>query len=221
MADLSKIKPLQRENLPEIVFDRLCHLILEGGIEPGQALTVASLSDALNVSPMPIREAMARLSHTGAFAKMNGRSLGVPLLSADQLIQLRDIRIRLETMATEQAVGNVDAAFIDRLEGLMGKMIAAEQARDNNRFINVNYQFHFTIYEQSNNAELLEIIKGLWLRVSPHFHLSNSRGHLKVSNEIHRRLLDAIREGRAEDAADHIASDIKRANDQIIACLHG
>ena len=127
MPDLSKMQPLKRENLPEIVFDRLCELILEGGLEPGQSVTVATLSEVLGVSPMPIREAMARLAHIGALTRLSGRSMGVPILERKELKNLRDVRNEIETAALSWAIDNRTPEFIQTLEDRLSEMVQAEQ----------------------------------------------------------------------------------------------
>ena len=98
-------------------------------------------------------------------------------------------------------------------------MVQAEQASDNRGFIHSNYLFHFTIYEQSGNPVALEIIRNLWLRVSPYFHLLNIRGHLQISNEIHFELLSAIKEGDKKRAREFLSNDINRAYQKMVTCL--
>ncbi|NOE33373.1 GntR family transcriptional regulator [Ruegeria sp. HKCCD7318] len=219
MHDLSKMQPLKRENLQDIVFSKLCELILEGGLEPGQPVTVATLSEALSVSPMPIREAMARLAHSGALTHLSGRSMGVPKLERQDLRYLRDVRCEIEPAALSWAIDNQTPEFIRSLEDHLTEMVKAEQASDNHGFIHSNYLFHFTIYEQSGNPVALEIIRNLWLRVSPYFHLLNIRGHLQISNEIHFQLLSAIKEGNKSEARSCLSSDINRAYEQMVTCL--
>lgn len=219
MPDLSNIRPVKRENLPEIVYERLCQLILEGGLEPGQAVTVATLSEALDVSPMPIREAMARLSHIGALTKISGRSVGVPSATYDELVCLRDARLAVEEEAVRKAIGNTTKEFESSLHALLVEMIQAEETHDNLRFINLNYRFHFSIYSQSDNPVLVEIIRNLWLRISPNFHILNVRGHLKISNKLHTEMLAAIENRDSPTACRCLRDDINRAHDQLITCL--
>ena len=219
MHDLSKMQPLKRENLQDIVSSKLCELILEGGLEPGQPVTVATLSEALSVSPMPIREAMARLAHIGALTQLSGRSMGVPKLERQDFKYIRDVRCEIEPAALSWAIDNQTPEFIRSLEDHLTEMVQAEQASDNRGFIHSNYLFHFTIYEQSGNPVALEIIRNLWLRVSPYFHLLNIRGHLQISNEIHFQLLSAIKEGNKSEARSCLSSDINRAYEQMVTCL--
>ena len=219
MNDLSKMQPLKRENLPEIVFDRLCELILSGGLEPGRSVTVATLSEVLGVSPMPIREAMARLAHIGALTRQSGRSMGVPTLERKDLENLRNVRNVVETAALSWAIDNRTPKFIQSLEDRLSEMVQAEQASDNHSFIHCNFLFHFSIYEQADNPVSLEIIRNLWLRICPHFHLLNIRGHLQISNEIHFELLSAIKEGDKKRASEFLSNDINRAHQRMVTCL--
>ena len=211
MPNLTLIQPLKRENLREVVHARLCDLILKGGIEPGQSVTVASLSSALQVSPMPIREAMSRLVDAGALTRLSGRSMGVPKLTRAELDDLTRVRREIEGRAVSWAVAHQDPALLATLDAIFARMTVAEKAADNPAFINLNYQLHFAIYERSGSDLLLGIIRNLWLRITPYFHMLDAEGHLKVSNDIHARLLASIRARDAEAATACLHEDIDRA----------
>src|SRR4051812_36694355 len=51
-------EPLQRDTLQDRVYGQLAGLILDGGIPPGQLVTIQRLAEALGVSTMPVREAL-------------------------------------------------------------------------------------------------------------------------------------------------------------------
>ncbi len=53
-ADGAEIARLSKETLQDKVFGQLTNLILDGGIAPGEMVTVQSLADAFGVSPMPV-----------------------------------------------------------------------------------------------------------------------------------------------------------------------
>ena len=61
MPDYTSIMPVRRENLQVAVYRQICYLILQGDVQPGQSLTVATLAKALDVSPMPVRDALSSL----------------------------------------------------------------------------------------------------------------------------------------------------------------
>lgn len=82
-------QPLQKDKLNDQVLDRLCTLLRQGEFTPGEAATVASISEAFQISAMPGREAITRLIAVGALTRVSGRSVRVPLLSRayDHLIE--------------------------------------------------------------------------------------------------------------------------------------
>ena len=101
--------PVKRETLQSIVHTRLCNLILEGELAPGESVTVASIAKALDVSPMPVRDAISRLMALGALTVVSGRSIGVPLLDLDELDDMLRVRLEVEAMAVRWAAENVDS----------------------------------------------------------------------------------------------------------------
>src|ERR1700757_3411756 len=88
-----QVVPLARDTLHERAYRRICDLILDGEIAPGQVVTIANLADAFGVSTMPVREALKRLMTAGALSLVTGRSIGVPRLSLDRLADLRRVRL--------------------------------------------------------------------------------------------------------------------------------
>ena len=111
MPDYTSIVPVRRENLQAPVYRQICKLILQGDVQPGQSLTVATLAKALDVSPMPVRDALSRLTHAGVLTTVSGRTLGVPRLSMEELEELYQVRLEIESIALEWAVAHRTDAF--------------------------------------------------------------------------------------------------------------
>ncbi len=213
------VTPLKRETLQTLVHQRLCDLILQGEIAPGESITVGSIAKALDVSPMPVREAISRLMALGALTVVSGRSIGVPRLGLQELADLRWVRSEVEASAVRWAVQQRDAAFLAKLEEILCSMEAAEKAGQVREFIHANYDFHFAIYRQAGSPLLLEIIGNIWLRINPQFHLLQRHGHYRVSNRQHRALFDAISAGDEAVAVAALREDIGSAYEVILATL--
>lgn len=213
------VTPPNKETLQQGVHQQLCHLILQGKIEPGQSVTVATLSKALNVSPMPVREAISRLMASGALTTVSGRSIGVPQLSLSDFNDLKKVRIETERVALRWAIEHRNEAFLEKLNELYTQLMDAEKHADNPRFIDLNYQFHFAIYEQAGSPILLRVIQELWLRISPYFHLLDAKGHLQISNKTHRDLVNAIKSGNIKKAEDALETDITKAYEKLIKLI--
>jgi len=213
------VAPVKRETLQSIVHARLCDLILEGQLAPGESVTVASIAKALDVSPMPVRDAISRLMALGALTVVSGRSIGVPRLGLEELDDMLRVRLEIEATAVRWAAGNVDKAFLGALESVLEKMEEAERSDRVKDFIRSNYDFHFTIYRQAASPLLLQLISNIWLRINPHFHLLHRHGHYRVSNRQHRKIFEALQKGDGETAVDALHEDIESAYKVIAATL--
>src|SRR4051812_10868239 len=98
-----QVEPLARDTLQERVYNQLAGLILDGGIAPGQFVTIQGLAEAFDVSTMPVREALKRLTAANALTVVSGRSIGIPPLTLDRLTDLRNVRVEIEGTAAAWA----------------------------------------------------------------------------------------------------------------------
>src|SRR5262245_49175212 len=98
------LKPVTRGTLPDEIYRQIRELILDGGIAPGELVTIQGLADAFEVSAMPVREALQRLTAEKALTVIAGRSVGIPALRAKRLRDLCRVRLEIESLATIWAV---------------------------------------------------------------------------------------------------------------------
>src|SRR3954451_24955357 len=74
-------RPVGRESMQDRVYRQLVSMILDGDVEPGRTVTIAGIADAFQVSAMPVREALHRLTAAKALTVVAGRSVGIPPLT--------------------------------------------------------------------------------------------------------------------------------------------
>jgi DNA-binding GntR family transcriptional regulator len=213
------LKPVNRGTLPGEIYRQIKELILDGGIAPGELVTIQGLADAFGVSAMPVREALQRLTAEKALTVVSGRSVGIPQLQAARLRDLCRVRIEIETLATVWAAGNLSATDIAQLEGLVAAMAQAVADGDPHQFVRANHEFHFTVYRASGSETLLSIIEGLWLQVSPYFHLLHGSGNYALANHEHEQLLVAVRRNDPQAAGRAIRADIEEAAKVLLGLL--
>lgn len=212
MPSLSqRVTPLRKESLQDGVFGRLCELILEGGIAPGESITVASVAEAFGVSPMPVREALTRLTAAGALTVVSGRTIGIPKLSRDRLEDLRRVRIEVETTAARWATVKALPTFHRQLAVILERLRDAEKTADTKLYVQANYDFHFAIYRHAGSPLILAIIENLWLQISPYFHLLRESGNFQISNLQHERIYEGVRRGDEDGVIDALTADIDGA----------
>ncbi len=205
------VMPIQRATMQEDVYRQAKQLILNGELEPGRSITIQGLADAFGVSAMPVREAIQRLTAEKALTVVAGRSLGIPPLSRERLDDLTRARLEIEALAVGWATDSADEAMLDHLESLIAEMDNRPRTEDRRGYLRANREFHATIYRASGSDVLLGIIEGLWLQISPYFHLLQERGNYVVSNRHHRALVQALRARQRDDAIAALRSDIRDA----------
>jgi DNA-binding GntR family transcriptional regulator len=212
-------QPIQKDKLHDQVYDRLCTLLREGEFTPGRAVPVSKVAKAFGVSAMPVREALTRLMAIGVLANVSGRSVGVPVLGYDELTDLRNVRLEIESLAVRWAVKNRDKVFLAELDDLLGRLEKTERSGDVAAYIKTNYEFHFRLYQQSRSPVLTEVIATLWLRVSPHLYQLEKEDQYKVSNIHHRKIVESIRRGDADAASEALIADLSDAYEVLVRML--
>ncbi|ESW80419.1 GntR family transcriptional regulator [Mesorhizobium sp. M0902] len=214
-----EITPLSRETLQDRVYRHVTELILDGSIVPGEMVTVQSLADAFGVSPMPVREALRRLSAANALMVVSGRSIGIPALSRARLIDLRNVRFEIEAIAAAWAAERMDDASVALLRQHLDALEQANAAGDVKSYLRANYAFHFSIYRAAGSENMLNIIENLWLQISPYFNMLHDSGNYSTANQHHQEMFAALRDRNAEAVRAAVRADIDAAFTVLIKLL--
>ena len=102
--------PTEDGPLHDRVYRRLRDALITGRIVPGRAVTLRGLAQSLGVSPMPVREAIRRVSAEGGLIVGANRRVWVPDMDADRFDELVRTRTLLEPEAAVRALPHIDAA---------------------------------------------------------------------------------------------------------------
>lgn len=210
------IAPLSKDTLQERVYRHVREMILDGSIVPGEMVTVQSLADAFGVSPMPVREALRRLTAANALTVVSGRSVGIPPLSVERLTDLRNVRHEIEAIAAGWAAERRDDGDLPQLARHLEAMQEANAAGDVKSYLRANYGFHFTIYRAAKSENLLKITEDLWLQISPYFNMLHESGNYSTANAHHAAMFAALRDRDAEAMREAVHADIDGAYEVLL-----
>src|ERR1700759_3819667 len=89
--------------LAEKAFDTLHTAIITGQLRPGTRFTIEELAELIEMSPMPIREAVRRLDAAGLVENIPHRGARVTELSVRDLSEAYEARLALEVLAVRRA----------------------------------------------------------------------------------------------------------------------
>ncbi len=147
------------------VYDSIKGKILREKLQPGDRLVVAELAQELDVSPMPVREALIRLSQENFVEIMPHVGARVIGFNQEKLLEVQQVRTELESLATRLLAPVITDEQVATLEGLLVVGQTALDSPDVHVFYEWNQRFHFTIVEMNPNRLLEELFKSIWERL--------------------------------------------------------
>lgn len=194
----------------------LRHALMTGRFEPGQRLTIRGLAETLGMSMTPVREAVARLAAERAIEAEPNRWMRIPILSADELRELRDIRVALEGLATERAAPRMTPDLLRELDVQEAEIVRLRKVGDPKSRIAAINRLHFTVYRASAMPALVEMIEGLWLRSGPYVNLLFPGYVMQERGTLRAATLRALARGDAASARRSMEADVGNALDWLI-----
>ncbi|MGB0254496.1 MAG: GntR family transcriptional regulator [Litorivicinaceae bacterium] len=144
------------ESLAEMAARRLRALILTGELQPGERVTEAGLTDLLQISRTPAREAIRILSSEGLLVVFPNRGAEVVSYSPEVVRDSIEVVEYLEGMAGRFAAERATDSEIDEICSLTLEMQAAFRRRDKIRYYTLNQEIHYAILKASHNDVLVE-----------------------------------------------------------------
>lgn len=197
--------------LAEMVAEQLHAEILSGEIPAGSHLRLNDLATRLQISPMPVREAVRRLEALGLVEQHPHRGAFVRQLSLDDFEDTMRVRVMLEGAAVQQAAGRFTLDDARRAADLLARyreLVGADrrvEARE------VHTDFHFALYRASGSRWLLHAIEPVWRNSERYRFAAGSGESAQVLLAEHDAILDACRAGDAECASNALADHLQRA----------
>lgn len=209
-----------RSSLSEKIYADLRLALMSGAYEPGARLNIRKLGIANRTSATPAREAVMQLVREGALELKTGYQPRVPVLTADQYIRIREVKVPLERLATELATIHMADETFAHLVKLDHQFIDAEHRGDWKEAMSTNRAFHFTIYNASGNDVLVRTIENLWLLTGPVVHKQYvSSPRLPSDSGLHAQIIDALRRRMPNEAGDLIVQDMREGSAKILEHL--
>jgi DNA-binding GntR family transcriptional regulator len=209
-----------RVTIQDGVYLQLREALLTGRFDPGQVLTIASLSQSFDTSHMPVREALRRLAAENALEVARNGSARVPPVSVLRLDDLCRARAAIEGLATEISAQLINSEDIDALEIVVAEHEACAQSGQVFAMLDKNREFHYAVYKASRSEVLTQLIDTLWLRYGPYMRMLSAYVEPRMSSEDfmsytvhHRRIIAAMRQRDAGRAREEMVSDIRDTQD--------
>ena len=191
--------------------------ILAGELAPGQRLKIDELASLLEVSHMPVREALRELEGESVLEVFPHRGAVVKGVDERFVRNFYDIRAAVEGMLTERCAERIDAEGLARLALDVAAFEAADHG-DAAALVRANRALHETINAAADNPEALRMLaQGRVLADALRLRFGYGTGRIDVVVAEHHALLRAIRRRDAAKAGDIARRHCLRARDDLIA----
>lgn len=187
----------------DLVLTSMREAILTAALPPGARLRQEKLAELFGTSRIPIREALRALEYEGLVSSMPRRGFTVTELDADDIEEVYDLRVVLESHAVRLAVPLITDEDLQLLEGLYARMVAAVTGDEQ---LAARERFYSRLYSITGRPRLVAQISRLRQEIARSLRWPT----LQHAPEHHERFLEAIKAGDADGAAALLASHYRR-----------
>jgi DNA-binding GntR family transcriptional regulator len=171
--------------------------ILSGKYKPGDRLNESQIARELNISRIPVREALSQLQEQGLVQNRERRGMFVTNIGPEEVLQISSLRIVLETEALRLAQKRMTPHVLASLEKIVDKM-----DNWNGTLLDaaaLDLEFHRTLWRASGNPYLERALNAVMVPLFAHKTLEHvTRDVRRWRMSHHRVLLDAVA-GRSHD----------------------
>ena len=143
------------KSLTDITIDNIRKSIIEGEFELGQAISENMLIDRYQISKTPIKLALIQLRAEGLVDIIPQKGSYVFTSTHNEVSQLTEWRVAMETTALEIAYAHNKIALIDTLHECFEEMKRSYERKNLSDTYTLDSKFHHVIVEYSNNKYLL------------------------------------------------------------------
>ena len=203
---------LTAETLPSKIYRILREAIIKGQLKPGERLVQDELAKTLNVSRMPIREAIKQLAAEGYVTVEPHKGAVVKQFTIHELEEIYFLRAKFEPMAAAESLKLMSPQLVTQLRELNEKM---KKTDDTDEYVQLNIQFHHLLIKDCPWGKLNSIIENLWTgfpQQTPHL-LPNQ---IATSINEHELMVEALANNNIELTCQLLEQHITRAKYDVL-----
>jgi DNA-binding GntR family transcriptional regulator len=135
-----------------------------GQYVPGYRLVLATIANELDMSVVPVREAIRRLEELGLVESSPNRGASVKDFTHEDLLDVYAVRRLLEAEAARLGAAAIDAAGVEDMRAEHAVLLAAIEDRRAVDYLDADERLLSVLYGAAGNPVLVETIQNLWHR---------------------------------------------------------
>lgn len=154
------IQPIMSRSVVEQATEELRRAILTGHLAPGEEYSLRELAGMLNISFIPIREALRSLESEGLVIMRPGRSAVIAPLNLDDLHGIYRLRRALEPEIAQRSCTLLTDKDLDRLESQAADFGAREHGMA--EIYDDHHAFHLALLAPAATTWDIRVLTTLW-----------------------------------------------------------
>lgn len=196
----------------EFAYVRLRGEIMDGKLPPGHRMVEQELSERLQVSRTPVREALSRLLADGLLEQQPRVGLAVAQLDEAAVIELYETREALEGTAAHLAARYANPRDIAAMRQLLAA--EADAVEEPGVLQRHNRAFHEAMLAAAHNRFLLKSVQAMHDALALLGPTTLVRGNRRKEAEAeHRRVLEAIERRDSSAAETEMRAHVRRGGE--------
>ncbi|WOT03909.1 GntR family transcriptional regulator [Shewanella youngdeokensis] len=213
--------PVVHKTRTQVVVEVLREKILSGEIAAGMPLRQSPLAEEMNVSRIPVREALLQLEAEGLVKFEAHKGASATTLSTTQVTELFDLRALIESDLLAKAIPNMTAVDISEAENTLDRLDVILQDKSKiEDWSGLNSQFHTRLYQAANRPHTIEVINSLHTNCDRYVRLQLIlTSGIPKAQQDHRQLLKYCKRGDVGKATALLKNHILNAAEEIRALV--
>lgn len=150
----------------QLAYDFIRARIEDGRYVSGFRLVLGQIAGELDISVVPVREAIRRLEAEGLVTFEKNVGAQVALLQEAEYTYTMETLALVEGAATQLSAPLLNGDHLHRARMINREMIACLDDFIPHRFTQLNQQFHAVLFEECPNPHILDLVHRGWNRLS-------------------------------------------------------
>jgi len=205
------------KSLRDLVLENLRDRIVSGQLAMGQALSERSISDELQVSKTPVREAFAQLREEGLVQIEPQKGAKVFTLTEEEVEQICHFRMTIESAAFELALARDHNNLVADMKDVVAHMANAMKAGDMQTYLDLDTAFHRLAFKHCGNEYLSASYERYEGKIAAlRTHMATLPQHTNLSFEEHIKMKDVCEKNDWSELQSILEQHIARTKDSYV-----
>ena len=212
----SKIK--QSQSLKHIAFEVIKNAIINHDILPGEPLYERYLSEKLEISRTPVREALQLLELEGWVTSVPRKGTFVSNISIADVEEIFQVRRALEILIVELLVPKITDEQLAILEGILDMQVKMQD--DKKTFIAIDKDFHAHLAQFTGNRRIVQLIETYGDQMSWFgYRAITQSGRIEAALKEHEAIYEGLKARNLERAKQAVVDHMEKTRLAILSTI--